>query len=292
MTSDMLKTRAKQLRPAVAEMFKVKVTHSQALELVAKEENFPSWDAACAAYGRPSRTPAIGRLLPTEKSIKVKIRRDQVPTMATIFEECAAIPREMHRLLDLSDSRGALVLISGRTMQGKSTTAKVVMGDTLLAKHSTHKPTMMIDAEACLDLPLDQRLVLVDEVRTARMAFEVVALARAGVKVVATIHGQPGMHRLRMLLRQFGVGEVFLDGLIDEGQILSIDQELVWPDEFMRLQASRERHEMMLRQHGFEGSEARALVEKGPKAVRDALNLAMIPHSTLGQGAGRAELTK
>ncbi|MDF9778889.1 glyoxalase superfamily protein [Pseudomonas baetica] len=274
MTSETLKSRAKRLRPAVADMFKVSVTHSQALELVAKEENFPTWDAACASYGQFRKNPPTCFPRSTQ-SIQVSARRDQTRSMATIFEESETIPQELHRLLDQSDSRGALVLICGATGQGKSTTANVVINDLLRANLNTNEPTLIVDvglgSETCLDFPLGQRLVLVDEIRSARLAFEVVALAQAGVKVVATLHGKPGIDRLRVLLRQFGIGEVFLDGLIAEGQILSIDQELVWPDVAMQIQSNRERLELILRQHGFDESNVNNLVERGPQAVLDAV---------------------
>lgn len=47
MTEDSLKARAKRLRSAVQAMFNVDVSVSQSYELLAKEENFPNWDAAC-----------------------------------------------------------------------------------------------------------------------------------------------------------------------------------------------------------------------------------------------------
>lgn len=49
-----LKIRAKRLGRAITEMFGHPVTSSQGLELVAKEENFPNWDAASACY-RPTQ---------------------------------------------------------------------------------------------------------------------------------------------------------------------------------------------------------------------------------------------
>lgn len=48
--SSTLKTRAKNLRNALESVLRISVSRSQSLELVAKEENFPNWDAACASY--------------------------------------------------------------------------------------------------------------------------------------------------------------------------------------------------------------------------------------------------
>lgn len=56
-----LKARAKRLRTAITAMFKVPVSVAQSLELVAQEENFPTWDAASASSGRTdaSQSPAV-----------------------------------------------------------------------------------------------------------------------------------------------------------------------------------------------------------------------------------------
>lgn len=56
MTTEILKSRAKRLRPAIVEMFGVPVSTAQALELVAKEENFPNWDAASACFKPTTNT--------------------------------------------------------------------------------------------------------------------------------------------------------------------------------------------------------------------------------------------
>lgn len=53
-----LKVRAKRLRTAVANMFNVSVSVAQSLELVAKEENFPTWDAAASCCTVSQAIPA------------------------------------------------------------------------------------------------------------------------------------------------------------------------------------------------------------------------------------------
>ncbi|MDU8351163.1 ATPase, T2SS/T4P/T4SS family [Pseudomonas syringae pv. actinidiae] len=50
-----LKKRAKRLREVVGTMFNVTVTHSQALEMVAKAEGHSNWDTACAVENARSR---------------------------------------------------------------------------------------------------------------------------------------------------------------------------------------------------------------------------------------------
>ena len=54
-----LKAEAKRLRSAVADMFNVKVSVSQSLELIAKSKNYPNWDAlsACAIATEPPSNP-------------------------------------------------------------------------------------------------------------------------------------------------------------------------------------------------------------------------------------------
>ncbi|EOI1411445.1 glyoxalase superfamily protein [Pseudomonas aeruginosa] len=65
-----LKIRAKRLRRAVSVVLGQDIKTSQSLELVAREENYPNWDAACACAGESWRgnwrwkiyhaSPAIG----------------------------------------------------------------------------------------------------------------------------------------------------------------------------------------------------------------------------------------
>lgn len=52
-----LKIRAKRLRAGLKDLCDVHLTASQALELVAKEEGYPNWDAASACYTPPHPAP-------------------------------------------------------------------------------------------------------------------------------------------------------------------------------------------------------------------------------------------
>lgn len=268
MTSDSLKSRAKRLRTALTDMLKVPVTHSQSLELVAKEENFPNWDAACASYGRTKQPPSAA---PATAHIQVSIQRNQTPSIATIFGTNESIIAELNRLMDLSDTRGALVLISGTAGQGKTTTARVVMGELALERNGTRERLSQIEVSPEEDFPLGHRLKLMDEIRDDRIAFEAVALALAGVKVVAVIHARDGLERIRVLLRRYGAGENLLDQLIADGQALSVFQELDWPDAAMQHKARTKRDEAILRQHGLDASHAQTVAAQGSKAVLDTL---------------------
>lgn len=58
----LLKQRAKRLRNALASDHSLQLTHSQSLELIAKEENFPHWDAASASINSSGKgdAPQVG----------------------------------------------------------------------------------------------------------------------------------------------------------------------------------------------------------------------------------------
>lgn len=227
MITENLKPRAKRLRAAIADVLNVAVTHSQSLELVAKEENYPNWDAACACFAKQTSSTRISSC-----DILVGVERDQVPSVASIFGPDEAVPLELSRLLDLTDERGALVLIAAATWQGKTTTANLVMSE--FAPRTEDQP---------FKAGSHPRFKLIDDVRDGEAAFQAVALALAGVKVVATIHALQGVERLRVLLGQHRVGESLLDRLLEDGQVLSIQQKLVWSDQDHRQQSLQTRQQ-------------------------------------------------
>lgn len=220
MTSEALKIRAKNLRNAVEGMLHVSVTHSQALELVAKEENFPTWDAACASF-KTSSTPDVSPRFVHEVS-DVGIRQ----------------------LLAPSNSIGALIVVWGVTGQGKTSTAHAIIGD-LLAQANADTPTSILhsgfmeksypaypkiltvryvpEAESILRSgQLAEQLVVVDDLRDPDTTFEVVAMVMAGAKVIVTLHAKSPVDRLRALLKAKGMGELLLERLLENGQVLTI----------------------------------------------------------------------
>lgn len=75
MTIKQLKTRAKRLRPAIERMYGVRVSNSQSLELVAQEENYPHWDAACASFG--SATPSSAKKGVITHNVEILHRRGE-----------------------------------------------------------------------------------------------------------------------------------------------------------------------------------------------------------------------
>jgi hypothetical protein len=232
MTIDTLKPRAKRLRIAVAQMFNVSVTHSQALELVAKEENYPNWDAACASLGHSLKKS--GYSVAKEISLQVTVQSTQEPTFSSIFDERQTVTTDLMRVLDMSSGRGALVVISGFAIEGKSTTANAVMA-WLAAANLQHGS----DAKG------QENYRLIDEIRDESTAFQAVALAEAGVKVVATIHAKQGfgLERVRAYLRSYGAGVMFLDRICANGLALTIHQELFWPDPSVRQRLVQQRRD-------------------------------------------------
>ncbi|SUD13198.1 Uncharacterised protein [Aquipseudomonas alcaligenes] len=232
MTIDTLKPRAKRLRAAVAQMLKVSITHSQALELVAKEENYPNWDAACASVRHQLKKS--GSSVAKEHSIQVTVQGAQEPTFSSIFDGNQNVATDLIRVLDMSCGRGALVVIAGFGIEGKTTTANAVMEWLAAANH-----------QHASDIKGQANYRLFDEIRDEATAFQAVALAEAGVKVVATIHAKQGygLERVRSYLRSYGAGEMLLDRLSANGLALTIHQELVWSDPSVRNQLVQQRRD-------------------------------------------------
>lgn len=216
MTSSTLKTRAKNLRNAVERMLHVSVTHSQALELVAKEENFPTWDAACASFKASSTADAALRYAddPTDLSIR--------------------------QMLEPSSSLGALIIVWGVTGQGKTPTARAIVE--YLLEQPTDNPKAILhvgvmefsypetaevryvpESESILRTGrLTEELVVVDDLRSPHTTFEVLAMVLAGAKVIVTLHAKSPLDRLHALLQEQGMGEELLERLLKNGQILTI----------------------------------------------------------------------
>lgn len=279
-----LKARAKRLRPAIADMFGIKVSNSQALELVSKEENFPNWDAACASSGTESQKTKFD--IP-EINIEVTAKLGERPTIAGIFKYFPKIPVHLNNLIKTPDA-GALILVATRTCQGKTTTAhalfnKVIEGndDPINILHVgiqeyVYPRNIFVryvdESGTCFnDSQMREKIVVVDEIRTNRMAFEVISLVQAGVTVIATIQASSGLDRMNILLRQFGVGESMLRSLMERGRVMGINQELIWGDRSMFKETTQTRHEQMLRQAGVNESRIGYIISMGPEAVFEVL---------------------
>lgn len=292
MSSEQLKDRAKRLRPAITAMFGVPVGLSQSLELVAKEENYPNWDAACASYSPGSIAKLTKPKISFQKNfVGVAAAR---PGFFELFGDDPDLVSELNRVLG-NTQRGGLVLIGSVTAQGKSTTAKAVVDYTTstLAPNNTLVQVGAIDItypdhllarriseyDHCLGGgPMKDQIVLIDEIRTDRMAFQAVALAQGGLKVIATVHASPSPYqRLNALLGQFGVGQSLLTSLEACGQLVTIQQSLDWETPLARHQARQERQRGMLHRAGFRGDYLEQLIEQGDHAVQEALLACIAP---------------
>lgn len=93
-----LKTRAKRLRVAVKNVLGAEITNSQALELVAQEENFPTWDAASACYENRIRAHA-GQIkregAMTKKRVVIELDRLSVPLVKALGRAMVLDPDEI-----------------------------------------------------------------------------------------------------------------------------------------------------------------------------------------------------
>lgn len=286
MSSDLLKARAKRLRPAIAAMFGVTVGHSQSLELVAQEENYPNWDAACASYA----PGAIAKHSHHKEPFQLAITAS--PGANITFDGLlGADPRLVDALGQVlgNESAGTLVLIGSTTAKGKSTTAKVLVEHMLttmipgsqailVGAIDTYYPDDYIggrvdECSSCLGEDLvNEKIIVIDEIRTPRMAFEAVVLAQAGLKVIATVHAGPSpQQRLGALLRRFGLGEAALGSLDEAGQLLSIYQTLCWSTPLAQRHANQERDRGTLSRAGYEPDYIESLIAQGANAVLQAL---------------------
>lgn len=176
MAFDTLKARARNLRNALAEVHRLKLTHSQSLELVAREENFPNWDAACASFKAPGvSTPATGLLYATD------VMSDDIRQMLSPYHPM-----------------GCLIVVWGVTGQGKTSTAMEIINN--LLTRSSPAPTSVLHAGPRVltypetlkvrDIPegqsilqggrITENLIVVDDLRDAQNAYEVVSMVLAG----------------------------------------------------------------------------------------------------------------
>lgn len=218
MTSETLKIRAKNLRNAVKSMLHVSVTHAQALELVAKEENYPTWDAACASFRASNTSEVNSDFGHTESDTRI----------------C--------QMLDPSSNLGALIIVWGATGQGKTTTSQAIVND-LLAQPGAVNPMAILHAGfqeftypetvVARYIPqgasiigsgeITESLVVVDELGDSYATFEVIAMVLTGAKVIVTLHSTNSpLDRVRSLLKGQSLGELFLERLLENGQILPI----------------------------------------------------------------------
>lgn len=260
--SQILKTRANQLRRALAESYNIRISTAQSLELVAKEENYPNWDAACASYGKATSNQAK----PLFHDLKIDVKSDSW-SLSSIFENRAEALSDVLKALDLSKTSGALVVVSGTTGQGKSTTV-----DEVIKELKSNNPGLEVSTLDDLgDGVPYARVITLDEIRDFDDAFRALSLVQMGYKVLATMHAVNALQtwdRLKYLLK-IGMGDL-VDTIAGEACVF-IHQQLVWLDSGMRQMASDNRMRQALTLHGYDAESVEKLLVQGPRAVFEAV---------------------
>lgn len=243
MTIKQLKARAKRLRPAIERMYGVRVSNSQSLELVAQEENYPHWDAACASFGIAK--PSIAKESAITHKVEILHRRGEEISFNSTFASAAGLRERIQNFL--RSKSGGMILVSGSTGHGKTTSAaKIIERATELG----HEKVDLYIATSELEYPpgvtchdyfypgattlgsarSGATLVCIDELRTGLGAFEAVALAGAGCKVIVAFHATDPMMRFRWMLNEVGLGMAEFDTLAHRGDVVPVHQALRVPD--------------------------------------------------------------
>lgn len=243
MTVKQLKSRAKRLRPAIERMFGVRVSNSQSLELVAQEENYPHWDAVCASCGSATQSSAKESVI--THNIEILHRRREEISFDSTFASAVGLRERIQNFL-MSKS-GGLMLVSGSTGHGKTTSAaKIIERATELG----HEKVDLYISASELEYPpgvtchdyfcpgattlgsarSGATIVCIDELRTGLGAFEAVALASAGLKVIVAFHAIDPMMRFWWMLNEVGLGMTEFEALAHRGDIVPVYQTLRVPD--------------------------------------------------------------
>ncbi|MDU8351182.1 ATPase, T2SS/T4P/T4SS family [Pseudomonas syringae pv. actinidiae] len=330
MTVTLLKSRAKRLRAALKTTHNVQISHSQALELVAKEDNYPNWDAACAANqqgaeaqqllpapapydwsttgkttslqsiiddvaskkSRPLEAHQIGELfLPSQWiSAHLRVKTNAKSDLASIFNNQT---EQLARVRKLSNSfRGALIVVGGTTMSGKTTTMHSIVAD--IASRRTepfYVYHLGIQEQAypdnvhvahCDNLQKILRsriastsLIIMDEIRNLEMASMATTMALLGMTVICTVHsGTSPRERLSALTQIHDRGEG-IARLVENDIFFEIQQEIEWEGPEIRERAAEDRWRAMLRRKGFiREDRIDELVKQGAAVVYSALRVA------------------
>ncbi|WP_410950774.1 glyoxalase superfamily protein [Pseudomonas sp. S1(2024)] len=127
------KAMAKLRRTSIQAVLGVAVTHSQALEIVAREHNFPSWDALCGSQGRcpPS--------YPLKASVQVETAPLDQPEAEVRFRGHEQIIAHLGQRLQ-SGAKPSLIVISSAPSCSASATTRLVFEQLLKHQVGTDAP--------------------------------------------------------------------------------------------------------------------------------------------------------
>ncbi|EML2391452.1 ATP-binding protein [Pseudomonas aeruginosa] len=237
-----LKIRAKRLRLAISELLGLEIKMSQSLELVAREENYPNWDAASACAGRTSRATI---------ELDVTGDRNTPLSLDRLFPGYGREIEHLRQITDPKSSGGALVVVGGMLGTGKTSTLHLLLNHlaeqhlgvtTLLVglqeyplPSTWHSRTLFGDRQSLPTLEVGtpllarnwtEEFVVLFEVRSEAEASQAVMLAQAGYKVFTTIHCHPGrtLDAWHQFLR--GVSQRLMEQLIADGRALFISKHI------------------------------------------------------------------
>jgi Tfp pilus assembly pilus retraction ATPase PilT len=215
MSKTTLKERARRLKTALQDMTGTTVKMSTALELVAREDNFPNWDARSAA----TRIEGT-KILPALHNIVVP-RFEQVKPQQSIEAVLLRLPGvvvQIRQALDLNDLNGGLVLLGSTVCQGKTYSMQSVIDDMFAQAPKVrcrvmHLGPMDIAYPENHDVVPRQiehasfrklssegyRVLVFGEIRCGLSASQALRLAALGYKVIGSMHGVSSENMLERL---------------------------------------------------------------------------------------------
>ncbi|MFK4132411.1 glyoxalase superfamily protein [Pseudomonas luteola] len=154
--STILKQRAKRLRNALGDLFDIRVSLSQSLELIAHEEGYSNWDAASACYDRSPVTSTLPSNQASDRLPSPFFEQDQDDTFDSTLCLPVGVRLTVHRqinksaknifgranaraldkiIYNLKYSSGSLTIFSGAPGSGRKTTQEALINEFLNKSH-------------------------------------------------------------------------------------------------------------------------------------------------------------
>lgn len=222
-----LKAEGKRLQTAIAEMFGVSVSPSQAYELLAKSKNFPCWDALIASASSLGQSHAGSSI----------VNRETTQSQGQGLLRSVTVPDVLKQI---SSMKSGLVIVSGYMNSGKSTllanlAQQLSLRNQILTVGSNTEPPAQVaahvaeitdwNAEIKKLLASDPDIIIVDEIRNGESAWEVVKQASQGRLVLAGLHCKAAhlvQKGLAEYLKQVGRNDPTFNRLVTNNQFLVI----------------------------------------------------------------------